>query len=419
MQVHALTLRNFRGFEEAKVTFEPSMTVLVGENGAGKTAVLEGLALALRYFIEFVTSKESRWFNDNDVRVKVFEHEGILDRQRQWPVVVSAAGTLEGHDIDWLLERSSFEGSKINSNTMFRRAQDLRIAVASGEARALPVIAYYSTQRLWPTDPITEVKRGVGSRFDGHEGALDAAASPRHLAAWMFQQTLVELQHRKEVPQLRAIEQAVCQCIEGATRFYFDVKEQDLVFEREGSGALPFATLSDGYRNMVALVADVAWRASVLNPHYGANAAAQSEGVVLIDEVDLHLHPRWQRKVLGDLRRTFPRLQFIVTTHSPQAIASARRDELRVLSNNAVIDARPFVEGRDSNSLLEDVFGVPERPNDVRAKIDELFRLLDEEKIEPAKTLFEALAAHLGPDDPAILRAQWILDHEGAPHVEG
>lgn len=197
------------------------------------------------------------------------------------------------------------------------------------------------------------------------------------------------------------------------------MKEQDLVFEREGSGALPFATLSDGYRNMVALVADVAWRASVLNPHYGANAAAQSEGVVLIDEVDLHLHPRWQRKVLGDLRRTFPRLQFIVTTHSPQVIASARRDELRVLSNNAVIDARPFVEGRDSNSLLEDVFGVPERPNDVRAKLDELFRLLDEEEIEPAKTLFEALVAHLGPDDPAILRAQWILDHEGAPRVEG
>ena len=123
--------------------------------------------------------------------------------------------------------------------------------------------------------------------------------------------------------------------------------------ERAGGERLPFSFLSDGYRNMVALVADVAWRAAVLNPHLGKDAAARSEGVVLIDEIDLHLHPRWQRRVLGNLRRTFPGLQFVTTTHSPQVIASARREEVRVLEKNRLVPLQPFVEGRDTNSLLE------------------------------------------------------------------
>lgn len=111
MQIHSLTLRNFRGFEEAKVTFDPSMTVLVGENGAGKTAVLEGLALALGQVVEHVAAKESRWFNDNDVRVKVYEHVGILDRQRQWPVTVTTAGAIDGLEFEWGSGRASQEGS--------------------------------------------------------------------------------------------------------------------------------------------------------------------------------------------------------------------------------------------------------------------------------------------------------------------
>jgi predicted ATP-binding protein involved in virulence len=230
----------------------------------------------------------------------------------------------------------------------------------------------------------------------------------------MFQQTLVELQRRKEVPQLRAVERAVCECIDGASRFFFDVNAQELMLERGGE-LLPLSAVSDGYRNMVALVADVAWRASVLNPHLGAGAAAQSEGVILIDEVDLHLHPQWQRRVLGDLRRTFPAMQLVTTTHSPQVLSSVRRHEVRVLVANAIVDARPFVEGRDTNSLLEDVLGVPERPQGARERIDAMSRLLDDERYEEAEKMLADLEAQLGPDDPAVLRARWTLDREAVP----
>ncbi|MEP7126458.1 MAG: AAA family ATPase, partial [Byssovorax sp.] len=378
MKIHRLKLQNFHGFEALDLALEPSLTLLIGENGAGKTAVLEGLAVALGGLFLDLPGATGRSIDAEDVRVRLYEHAGLLDRQPQWPVGVSAQATMDGKAMEWERSRASGEGRTTRSRTeaLRKHAKDLVKAVKAGKPRDLPVVAYYGTQRLWRHKKITTAKRGVGSRYDGYVDALDPASNHRLLAEWMYQQTLVELQRRKEVPQLHAVERAVCQCIEGATRFFFDVKEQDLLLEREDAEPLPFSTLSDGYRNMVALVADIAWRAAVLNPHFGAAAAERSVGVVLIDEIDLHLHPRWQRRVLGDLRRTFPGLQFVTTTHSPQVLSSVRREEVRIFEKNLLVDAHPFVEGRDTNSLLEDVLGVLERPDDVKARIEEVARLI-------------------------------------------
>jgi len=420
MKIHSLQLQNFRGFEKLDLALDPSLTLLIGENGAGKTAVLDGLAVALREFLFRLSVAPEFSINAEDARVRVYSHDGVVDRQPQWPVEIQVQAALDTEAVKW----SCFSHGPENA-TLHRTDHpawlevELASRVRAGEAHPLPVVAYYGTYRLWPRRDVAEAKRDVGSRFDGYVDALDAASNHRQLADWMFVQTIVELQRRKEVSQLRAIERAVCQCIEGATRFFFDVQERELVLERAGAEPLFFSMLSDGYRNLVALVADIAWRASVLNPHFGADAAARSEGVILIDEIDLHLHPRWQRRILGDLRRTFPGLQFVTTTHSPQVLSSVRREEVRVFKNNALVDAQPFVEGRDTNSLLEDIFGVPERPAEVSARIDEMSRVLDDEHYEPGAKLLDALEAQLGPDDPAVIRARWVLDHEAVLKADG
>jgi predicted ATP-binding protein involved in virulence len=111
----------------------------------------------------------------------------------------------------------------------------------------------------------------------------------------------------------------------------YDVAGDELLGVFADGRRLPFRLLSDGVRNMLALVADVARRAATLNPHLGADAARKTPGVVLIDEVDLHLHPRWQRRVLDDLRRTFPLVQFVATTHSPFIVQSLGPGELLTL----------------------------------------------------------------------------------------
>ncbi len=111
-------------------------------------------------------------------------------------------------------------------------------------------------------------------------------------------------------------------CIPDAVRFFHDVDNDLILIDLKTSGLMPFNNLSDGYRNMVGMVADIAHRASRLNPQYGADAARETSCVVLIDEIDLHLHLSWQRRVVGDLQKAFPKLQFIATIHSPFILQS-------------------------------------------------------------------------------------------------
>jgi predicted ATP-binding protein involved in virulence len=419
MKIHALKLQNFRGFEDLHLALDPSLTLLIGENGAGKTAVIDGLAVALRELLHYMDVLPEPSLDPRDARARVYDHAGVLDRQPQWPMTIGAEATIGGQAVKWECFQAGADFATVHT-VDHRAAISIELAgrVRAGEARALPVVARYGTERLWSRAEITQVQLGVGSRFDGYEDALDRAPNPQHLARWMFQQTLVELQRRQEVPQLRAVERAVCRCIDRATRFYFDMREQELMLEREGSELLPFSSLSDGYRSMVALVADLARRAVILNPHLGADAAERAEGIALIDEIDLHLHAGWQRRVLRDLRRTFPGLQLVTTTHSPQILASVRREEVRVLVSNTLLGTRPFVEGRDANSLLEDVLAVAERPEDMRARLDEVARLLDDERYEQAAERLDGLEAQLGPDDPAVIRARWILAREAVPKDE-
>lgn len=414
MRLERLRLENFRGFESLDLPVDPSFTLLLGANAAGKTAVLEGASIALAAFFLGLPEGQGRNITQDDARLVRFEHEGMPDLQAQWPVRVEASGAVGGKQITWARELANTGGrtTRKEASTLRKQAEVLASAVRRGKERELPVLAYYGTQRLWLQKRVTEAKKGIGSRFDGYIDCLDPASNHRLLSEWMYKQTLVELQRRTRVAQMAAVERAVCTCIGDARRFWFNVAYEELQIEFHDGRVLPISILSDGYRNMVAMVADIAWRAAVLNPHFGDAAPERTEGVVLIDEIDLHLHPVWQRRVVPDLRRAFPRLQFIATSHSPQVLASVRRDEVRILRENALVQGPLFVEGRDTNGLLEDVFGVAARPEEAQAKIDALFRLLDDEEYDAARAALAELRQMLGPDDSAIVRAQWVLDTE-------
>jgi predicted ATP-binding protein involved in virulence len=414
MKLEHLQLENFRGFESLALPFDPSFTLLLGANGAGKTAVLEGAAVALAAFSLGLPEGPSRNITQDDARLLVFEHDGMPDLQAQWPVRVEARGALEGNLLTWARELAGASGRTTRQEATAIRLQAERIAkaVRRGKPRDLPVLAYYGTQRLWLQKRVTSAKKGVGSRFDGYIDCLDPASNHRLLSEWMYKQTLVELQRGAKSPQMAAVADAVCTCVGGARRFWFSVAYEELQIELQDGRVLPLSVLSDGYRNMVAMVADIAWRAAVLNPQLGVEACTLAEGVVLIDEIDLHLHPAWQRRIVPDLLRTFPKLQFIATSHSPQVLSSVRREEVRILRDNALVTEAVFVEGRDTNGLLEDVFGVPARPEEAQAKVDALFRLIDDEDYDAARAALAELEEMLGPDDSAIVRARWMLDTE-------
>ncbi|HNJ77561.1 MAG TPA: AAA family ATPase, partial [Azospira sp.] len=170
--------------------------------------------------------------------------------------------------------------------------------------------------------------------------------------------------------------------------------------------------LSDGFHVYLALVADIARRAVILNEQDGGDAPALVEGVVMIDEIDLHLHPRWQRVVLDGLREAFPRLQFVVTTHSPQVLSSAENRQVRRLVNGSLQDQGVYVEGRDTNSILRDLMRTSERGSAWQQALRDLHRAIDGGEQELANSLYAKLREKWGDNDPALTYARELMDWE-------
>jgi predicted ATP-binding protein involved in virulence len=243
-------------------------------------------------------------------------------------------------------------------------------------------MGYYAAGRLWVQK--RDRQRGnLSSRLDGYSAALEIASDPKLFEAWMAWRETERIQRIAQAsdagqdisaissPHLEAVQEAARTCLEGAKRIYFSVNYQELRVEFDDGAELPFDRLSDGQRSLVAMAADIAWRCAQLNPLHGREAARETEGVVLIDEIELHLHPAWQRRVLADLRRAFPKIQFVATTHSPQVIGAARREWIRILvpGEDRAFEAG-YVEGRDTNSILAEVMGVRPRLESTEREIE-------------------------------------------------
>ncbi len=202
----------------------------------------------------------------------------------------------------------------------------------------LPILAYYGAGRLWDTHRNILLGK-PGSRGAGYRNCLDPKSDHFLFVKWFKQLETVAIQRRKTIPAMEMIRQAVKNCIPGAQDFFYDAAHDALMIVLADQGHQRFDQLSDGYRNTVAMVADIAHRAIRLNPQMGVDASRRIEGVVLIDEIDLHLHPHWQRRIVRDLQRIFPKIQFIATTHSPFILQSLDPGEVKNCGGTFIADA--------------------------------------------------------------------------------
>ena len=213
---------------------------------------------------------------------------------------------------------------------------------------------------------------------------------------------------------LKAVRQAIITCIGsmGWTDIDYSFAFQNLIIMHETMGVLPLEALSDGTRSVISMAADLAYRMVRLNPDLGAMAALETPGIVLIDEVDMHLHPSWQQAVVYDVRKAFPNVQFIVTTHSPQVLSTVPAEAIRILrwDNNLInIDKPAFSLGAESFQLLKDIQNVDTRPQALPI-VKDLYRylmLVSEDKwdTDEARELRKRLDEWSKGCEPALVRA--------------
>jgi len=351
MRIDHLHLKNFKLFEDRKFSFHPQFNLIVGVNGTGKTSLLDALAIAAGSWFLGIPGTDSRHIRPHEVTKKRKEHiqktgssQSIV--KYEWfdvyPCEVSAVGSAQEKNISW--KRTLNRGGR-TTYSQAKMIKDLAIKTfekyEKDEDVIFPLVSYYGTGRLWQipkdeyqiNDPMITALQGQFSRLDGYRNSIDPRISVARLTHWIAKQEWIEFQEKTELTEYTVFKKALLQCVEGAQSLEFDAKIGEVVMTIDGI-AQPFSNLSDGQRCMLALVGDIAEKAFLLNPHLGEQALQETPGIVLIDELDLHLHPKWQRTIIDNLRTVFPKIQFFATTHSPFLIQSLRSgDELVMLDD--------------------------------------------------------------------------------------
>ncbi|MDE9535102.1 AAA family ATPase [Xenorhabdus bovienii] len=415
MKINRISLNNYRCYEDKTFNFHPEFNLIVGQNATGKTAVLDAVSVLMAtWLLGFKNRKDKKTLELSDVTVKYLEREGEPQFVESWPVVVSAMGNINGKKIQWERSKESLTG-----NTRYGKATDLISISKSSDKKLseeinLPLISYYGTMRLWQdpkaskANPL-ELSSNKPSRTDGYKHCVDPRIGLKELVSWFARQEWQSFQLGKEPTMLSVVRKAVINCIENAENLRYDPKREELLLKLKGSEPQPFSILSDGQRCVLAMIADIAQKAAILNPHLGEHVLELTEGVVLVDELDLHLHPRWQRRVIEDLRNTFPRIQFICTTHSPFLIQSLRSSEELV-----ILDGQPAADL--ANKTLQDIAvgimninnpDVSNRYNEMKGVAIEYMKALEQVKKSPKEKLEdfkERLADRIAPyaDNPAF-----------------
>jgi predicted ATP-binding protein involved in virulence len=425
MRIDRLYIENFKKFRRTRQPFElhKQFTLFVGDNGSGKTSILDAMAVSLGLWRKAAPGSGWRNILREEVWLESVRAGDRVQFEPRLPSVITAEGCIGiRKGLKWT--RMIPEGGTRTINVEARAAEEAigeTVQAAKAQRAPLPVLAYYGAGRAWlPSNkrPGFRLNQRKPQQSDAYRKCLDTRIRDRDLNEWFLLEAAAANGHGEGRPGFRAVKQAVLNCIPEADDLRYDIDLKEIVLSIRGFEQ-PYYNLSSGQRMMLAMVADIAIKAVTLNSYLlgpdqpgggdPMQVLRQTPGVVLIDELDVHLHPIWQRRVPTDLKRTFPMLQFACTSHSPQVVGEVRPEEVRRLDaeGGSWTPERSF--GMDSSHILEEVMQATHRNYSVEQMLRELFGLIDREDFRAAKGLLPQVESQIGPDDPEVTRARSLM----------
>ena len=409
MKLNHIDIDNFRCFSSINMSFNNSVNVIIGNNSAGKTALLDAIAIGLgvistefpevsgisfkKYDIRHVNNQEAPY-----TRIKLVTSDGL-----EWDRVKRR-------------DKSKFTTQQLPELVGLKQLQKyLEVEVITPYYSdniinfELPFFAYYGTGRAILDIPLrrTGFKQKF-SRFDALSNSLHSTSRFKSAFIWFYNKENEEQRLQKEqrsfdvvLPELTAVRNAITSMFPDFHDPHIEVNPLRFMLKK-GNEKFSVEELSDGYKTMLGLVIDLSSRMAQANAHL--DDPLSSEAIILIDEIDLHLHPSWQQHILKDLTRTFPNTQFIVTTHSPHVVSSVNVEQLTVLENHKRKSV-DYSYGLSIERILEDVMGLEHSRNaDVQKMIDTLWNLIKQEQV--GDVLFEqkeALERLVGTLDSEVI----------------
>ncbi|MCY4557671.1 MAG: AAA family ATPase [Chloroflexi bacterium] len=453
MKLSKIEITYFRCFQSLAIDLQPDINVIVGANGAGKSSILDAIAIAL---YEVVAANGAGGKRQRATQGAALEPTDIyIDPQATGPMegrqsfVQVRATAMDFYEVsefretlltdqpvtlEWSEHIRFTQPNTFSYDTraseqlsrLHRYFQAIWDEIGKSTPQALiplPVVAYYrATRRILGMPNLGDIFKVDLSRTEAFANALNAGADFTAMCQWLYLRENEEIRAQVSRGQsdpdasssLRAFREALRNTIEGVKRIYFDGRPPRLMIDlqnSEGSSqALELAQLSDGYRNLLALVLDFARRLAQANPNWPDPLKAP--GILLIDEIELHLHPRWQQNVVPSLQSIFPNTQLVVSTHSPAILTTVRREHIHLLGSDHKFEYLPTdvgTYGAENSRVLAEVFGTHARPQNVETvgMLQTYLGLVEKQKhdTEEARSLRRNLENDLGESDPDLRRA--------------
>jgi ABC-type multidrug transport system ATPase subunit len=430
MKLERLSLAHCGGFEQIDIDFEKDVTLIAGVNGVGKSTLLRALAVVLsRAMPEFTPSRSTAiYFTDDDIhgdksslevsarlqidgqtinagvqRLRATEEQG--DR---FMLLRQAEATEETTDFVESLRARTLTGD-LEAGMKETRAALVKLKTADNP----PLAVYFTPKRQLPGQPRTlpEAKPFDPSIAFGR-ALHDREVELREFMHWFrTQEKLGAAGEPRRLKVLDALRAVVSELMPEFTNLRIqEIPRLGFVVDKRGQ---PFYLhqLSDGERGLLALVFDLTRRLAIANPE-SDNPIAEGVALVLIDEIELHLHPKWQRDVLGRLRSVFQNCQFVVTTHSPLVLGEVEARCVRFLEyqdGKVIVTTPTEAYGMDANRVLQELMGAPVRNKQMEAELRTLFELIDDEDFNQAREKIATLEKQLGEHEPELTRAQSLI----------
>lgn len=447
MKLKQLAIENFRCFKQFRCEFVEGINVLVGNNGIGKTAILDAVSIGYGQFLSSIATGVDRGVHNDEIHRTKFYNDldaTNFSMEQQFPVKV-ACSTYRKKDFpeSWERERKTFKGRTTQVKTLREKGATLQQAIQKNERVDLPLFAYYGTGRLYAKKKLTAQKANMlkaKSRLEGYRDCMDPDSSYTAFEQWFIQESMADVKRKIQIIEesglagavvagatlrsklLSAITNAVNTVLKpsGWENVRYDGGDEGIVTTHSQHGHIPVSMLSDGVRNMIGMIADIAYRCVRLNHHLAEKAALETEGIVLIDEIDMHLHPSWQQTILQNLAEAFPKIQFILTTHSPQVLTTVRKESVHLIQGEGhrgwTVQPVGETYGITSQDVLIELMDVdPQPPIERVMALKEYLRLIDlgEYQSSEGQELWNKLEQLYGENHPELNRVQRKISRKG------